>query len=398
MTRRIRIEPRLKTFAHVRALSAGIAVALIVTALASIVGSGQTSNPAQAPAVAPIADLQLPAGFRISVFASDLPGARLMTVSPEGTLLVARRRTHEVVALPDQNKDGVAEPSVILSGLTNAHSLAFKDGYLYIATTPAVMRVRWADGRPVGKPEEFAELPSSTPSVHTSRTIRVGKDGRLYVSIGSSCNVCVEPDPRRTTIQVFDGNGSHLQPYAVGLRNAIGFDWDPQTGRLWAADTGQDGSGDDFPPDEINLVEAGKHYGFPFFVGRNLANQAPELKDVQPAVTAAQAVPPAFALPAHVTGIDLRFYTGTQFPAQYRNALFLSLHGSTTIPEKVGYKVVRIVMKDGSPVGLEDFVTGWLKGGIVSGRPAGLATGADGALYVSDDNKGFIYRITYGEK
>ena len=348
--------------------------------------------------MAPVADLEVPADFRISVFASGLPGARLMTVSPEGVLLVARRRTHEVVALPDQDKDGVAEPVVILGGLTNAHSLAFKAGYLYIATTPAVMRVRWANGRPGGQPERFGELPNSTPSLHTSRTIGFDRDGRLYVSIGSSCNVCVESDPRRTTMQVFGADGSNLEPFAIGLRNAIGFDWDPETGRLWADDAGQDGSGDAFPPDEINLIEAGRHYGYPFFVGQNQPNQVPELKDAQRTLTSDQAVPPAFALPAHVTGMDLRFYTGTQFPTPYRNVLFLSLHGSTTISEKIGYKVVRVVMKDGRPVGLEDFVTGWLKEGVVSGRPAGLATGADGALYVSDDNKGFIYRIAYGEK
>jgi glucose/arabinose dehydrogenase len=321
-----------------------------------------------------------------------------MTVSPEGVLLVARRRTHEVVALPDHDKDGVAEPKVILSGLTNAHSLAFSSGFLYIATTAAVMRVPWKNGAPVGDPETFAALPNSTPSLHTSRTIAFDKDGRLYASIGSSCNVCVETDSRRTTLQVFSADGSSSTPYAVGLRNAIGFDWDPQTGRLWAGDTAQDGSGASFPPDEINLVEAGNHYGYPFYVGLNVPNEVPELKDARPTITAHQAVPPALALPAHVTGIDLRFYTGTQFPTRYRNALFLALHGSTTVPEKVGYKVVRVVFKNGRPVTLEDFVTGWLKAGIVSGRPAGLATGADGALYVSDDNKGFIYRISYGER
>jgi glucose/arabinose dehydrogenase len=372
--------------------------AMLAIAFASTIGRGQTPPAPQAPPVAPIGDLKVPPHFGISVFASDLAGARLMTVSPEGVLLVARRRTHEVVALPDKNKDGRAEPEVILTGLTNAHSLAFKDGYLYIATTPAVMRVRWENGKPAGTPEKIADLPNSTPSVHVSRTIAFGKDGRLYVSIGSSCNVCVEPDPRRTTILVMNPDGSNPQPYARGLHNAIGFDWDPQTGRMWADETGQDGLGDNFPPDEINLIEAGKHYGFPFFVGRNLPNTVPELKDVQPTVTADVAVPPVLELPAHVSGIDLRFYTGWQFPAPYRNALFLALHGSTGIPEKVGYKVVRVVMKDGRPVGLEDFITGWLKDGVFSGRPAGLATGADGALYVSDDNKGFIYRIDYDGK
>jgi glucose/arabinose dehydrogenase len=362
---------------------------LLSIAIISATGHGQTLP----PAVALPADLIVPPGFTTSVFASDLAGARLMAVSPEGVLLVARRPRNEVVALPDRNKDGRAEPEVILNNLTNAHSLAFKDGYLYVATTPAVMRVKWQSGRPSGDPEKFADLPSSTPSVHVSRTINVGPDGQLYVAIGSSCNVCVESDPRRTTIQVIGADGS-MKPYARGLHNAIGFDWDPQTRRMWADDTGQDNLGDDYPPDEINQIEAGKHYGFPFFVARNQPNASqPELKDATPDTTADTAVPPVLDLPPHVTGMDLRFYTGTQFPATYRNALFLALHGSAR--KNNGYKVVRVLMTDGRPAGTEDFVSGFLKDGVVMGRPAGIATGADGALYVSDDNKGFIYRIAY---
>jgi glucose/arabinose dehydrogenase len=364
--------------------------AMLVSGLMSIVAQAQTPV---AP-VAPLSDLVVPPGFTISVFASGLIGARLMAVSPEGVLLVARRRTHEVVALPDKNKDGIAEPQVILTGQTNAHSLAFRGGYLYIATTPAVMRVRWTNGAPDGTPAVFAELPSSTPAVHTSRTLGFGPDGRLYVSIGSSCDVCTEADPRRTTIQVYDADGK-ARPYATGLRNANGFDWDPATGRLWAGDNGQDGLGPDYPPDEINLVEDGKHYGFPFFIGSNRANPTPVTEKVPAALSA---VAPALELPAHVASTDVRFYTGTQFPAAYRNAMFLTMHGSTAIPEKVGYKVVRVRMKDGRPEGVDDFVTGWVKDGVVSGRPAGLATGADGALYVSDDNKGFIYRISYAAR
>ena len=374
-----------------------VVAAVLFTSLISITTRGQAPAPVPlSPAVAPLADLVLPAGFKISVFARDLVGARFMAVSPEGVLVVARRRTHEVVALPDTDRDGRAEPQVILTGMPNAHSLAFHLGYLYIATTPAVMRVRWSNGAPVGEPERFVELPSSTPAVHTSRTIHFGKDGRLYVSIGSSCDVCVEADPRRTTIQVYNSDGSSAGAFAIGLRNANGFDFDPTTGRLWAGDNGQDAMGKDLPPDEINIVEGGRHYGFPFFIGPNVPNPAPVLSDARPNVTAVEAVPPALVLPAHVAVTDLRFYTGTQFPAAYRNALFVSMHGSTAIPEKVGYKVVRIVMKDGRPAGIEDFVTGWVKDGVVSGRPAGLMTGADGALYVSDDNKGFIYRIGHG--
>ncbi len=373
------------------AVAAGLALISV-----SSVGRAQAPAAPPAPAVAPLNDLKVPPGFSVSVFASELPGARMMAVSPEGVLIVARRRANEVVALPDKNGDGRAEPEVLLSDLTNAHSLAFKDGYLYISTTPAVVRVKWANGRPSGTPEKIIDLPTSTPSVHVTRSIAFGKDGRLYVAIGSSCNVCVEPDPRRTTIHVFNADGSNGQLFAKGMHNAIGFDWDPATGRMWAGDTGQDGLGDGVPPEEINLIEAGKHYGFPFFVGRNEANHVAELKDAKPDVTAEAAVAPALEMPAHVTPMDLRFYTGSQFPAAYRNALFLALHGSSTIPTKVGYKVVRVVMKDGRPAGTEDFMTGWLKNGEVTGRPAGLATGRDGALYVSDDNKGFIYRVSYG--
>jgi glucose/arabinose dehydrogenase len=382
------------------ALAGAMVVCALGFAAASTIGHGQAPTVPQTPAVAPLADLKVPAGFTLSVYASDLAGARYMAVSPEGVLLVARRPRGEVVALPDKGKRGKAEPEVILGNLPNAHSLAFKDGYLYIATTPAVMRVKWANGKPVGEPEKFADLPTSTPSLHVTRTIRFGPDGRLYVSIGSSCNACVESDPRRTTIQVVSADGT-LQPYARGLHNALGFDWDPQSGRMWADETGPEGLGDDFPPDEINLIEAGKHYGFPFFVGANAPTTAlPEMKDIAPTVMTDAVVAPALELPAHITGMDMRFYTGTQFPAAYRNALFLTLHGAGTLaaPKKIGYKVVRVVMKDGRPAGLEDFATGWLKDGVVSGRPAGLATGADGALYVSDDNKGFIYRIAYGEK
>jgi glucose/arabinose dehydrogenase len=386
----------MKTPSIVGMLGVIAGAAVLGMAGVSSAGHGQTPTVPAAPAVAPLGDLLVPAGFKVSVFASDLAGARMMTVSPEGVLLVARRRTSEVVALPDIDKNGRAEPQAILKDLTNAHSLAFKDGYLYIATTPAVMRVRWADGRPVGEPEKVVDLPTSTPSVHVSRTIAFGKDGRLYVGIGSSCNVCVEPDARRTTIQVFNADGSNGQPFARGLHNAIGFDWDPQTGRMWAGDTGQDGLGDGVPPEEINLIEPGKHYGFPFFIGRGEPNLVAELKEAKADVAAAAAVPPALELPAHTTPMDLRFYTGAQFPAAYRNALFLALHGSSTIPKKVGYQVVRVLMKNGRPTGVEDFMTGWLKDDVVSGRPAGLATGPDGALYVSDDNKGFIYRITYG--
>jgi glucose/arabinose dehydrogenase/quercetin dioxygenase-like cupin family protein len=347
------------------------------------------AQPAPAAPAVP-ANLTVPEGFGVSVFASGLTGARLMAVSPEGVLVVARRA--EVVALPDTDGDGVAEPKVLFSNMTYAHSLAFANGFLYIATTPAVLRVRWANGAPSGEPEPIVALPADKPSLHTSRTLRIGPDGRLYVTMGSSCNACVEPDARRTTMMVFDADGRNGRTFASGLRNTIGFDWDPRTGRLWGGEPGIDGLGDDVPPEEINLIEEGKNYGHPFFNGASKPTELPELKDARGPATA-QVTAPAFELPAHMTPMGVTFYTGTRFPEAYRTSLYVALHGSSTRSTKAGYKVVRLVMDNGRPTRSEDFLTGFLNGDSVSGRPVGVVTGADGALYVSDDNRGFVYRV-----
>jgi glucose/arabinose dehydrogenase len=367
--------------------------------LCGVVAAGQTpAPPAQPPAPAVPAELTVPAGFKVSVFASDVTNGRLMAVGPDGVLFVARMSKGDVVALPDRNKDGKADSvDVVAASLTRPHSLAFKGGYLYIATNPAVLRVKYANGKVEGTPEKVVDLPVSTTS-HWTRTIGFGRDGKLYVSIGSSCNLCEEEDPRRTTIMVYDADGSGGRPYAKGLRNAIGFDWDPRTGVLWADDMSEDGHGEDKPADEINRVEDGKHYGWPYLIDHNEPNA--KLTAAKGSLTPAQGTPPAFALQPHSSPIDLRFYTGDRFPAEYRGAMFLALHGSSPAQrkERLPGRVVRVLFKDGKPTGVEDFVTGWLKDGQVLGRPAGLATGADGALYISDDNKGFVYRVSYEGK
>jgi glucose/arabinose dehydrogenase len=285
----------------------------------------------------------------------------------------------------------------VVADLTRPHSVAFNGGYLYIATNPAVMRVKYANGKVEGAPEKFVDLPVSTTS-HWTRTLGFGRDGKLYVAIGSSCNLCEDEDARRTTIMVYNADGSGGRPYAKGLRNVIGFDWDPGTGVLWADDMGEDNHGEEKPSDEINRVEDGKHYGWPYFIDSNVPN--PNLTNAKGSLKPAEATPPALALQPHSSPIDLRFYTGSSFPAEYRGAMFVALHGSsaTARKERLPGRVVRVVFKDGRPTGLEDFVTGWLKNGQVLGRPAGLVTGADGALYISDDNKGFVYRVSYQKR
>lgn len=366
----------------------------------SIVGpAAQTAAPpAQPPAPAVPAELTAPPGFTVSVFASGVTSGRLMAVSPDGVLFVARQSRGDVVALPDRDKDGKADSvDVVVADLTRPHSLAFNGGYLYIATNPAVVRVKYANGKVEGAPETFVDLPVSTTS-HWTRTIGFGKDGKLYVAIGSSCNLCEDEDPRRTTIMVYDADGTGGRPYARGLRNAIGFDWDPGTGVLWADDMGEDGLGEDKPSDEINRVEDGKHYGWPYFIDDNEPH--PKLTAPKGSLKAADATPPALELQPHSSPIDLRFYTGSSFPAEYRGAMFVALHGSSPAmrKERLPGRVVRVTFKDGHPTGVEDFVTGWMKDGQVLGRPAGLITGADGALYISDDNKGFVYRVSYQAK
>ncbi len=369
----------------------------IICLICFIHAPGQSPAPPQAPAV--LAELAVPAGFKVSVFASDVTNARLMAVSPDGVLFVARQSKGDVVALPDRDKDGKADKTeVVVSGLTRPHSLAFQKGYLYIATNPAVVRVKYANGKVEGAPEKFIDLPVST-TAHYTRTIGFDKSGKLYVAIGSSCNLCEDEDPRRATMMVYNADGTGGRPYARGMRNAIGFDWDPKTGVLWADDMGEDKHGEEKPGDEINRIEDGKNYGWPYFIENNTPN--PNLTDAKKTLKASDATPPAFLLSAHLSPIDLRFYTGNKFPAAYRGAMFVALHGSspTARKDKAGYKVVRIVFKDGKPAAQEDFVTGWLKDGQANnGRPAGLITGADGALYISDDSKGFVYRVTYEKK
>lgn len=356
--------------------------------------SAQAQNPApQAPATP--ADLKVPAGFKVSVFASEVTGARLMAVSPDGVLYVARQPKGDVVALPDRDRDGKADKmEVVATNLVRPHSLAFHKGFLYIATNPTVLKMKYANGKIEGTPVKVVDLPVST-TPHWTRTIGFGKDGKLYVAIGSSCNLCEDEDQRRTTIMVYNADGTGGRAYAKGLRNAIGFDWDPKTGALWADDMGEDKQGEEKPADEINRIEDGKHYGWPYYIGANIPNS--NLTNAKGSLKASDATPPAFELQPHSSPIDLRFYTGKKFPVAWRGAMFVALHGSspTARKDRIPGAVVRVVFKDGKPAGVEDFVTGWMKDGQIMGRPAGLITGADGALYISDDNKGFIYRVSY---
>ncbi|MGH7411346.1 MAG: PQQ-dependent sugar dehydrogenase, partial [Candidatus Methylomirabilis sp.] len=336
----------------------------------------------------------LPLGFRAEIFASTLGAPRFMTLDPSGTLLVSTPRQGRVVALPDRNGRGKADEVVtVAEDLNLPHGLAFRAGDLYVAETGRVLRFRYNPttlkaSHPV---VVVPNLPSG--GGHWTRTIAFGPDGGLYVSVGSTCNDCREEDRRRAAIIRYNADGSGQRLFATGLRNAVGITFHPLRGLLWATVNERDWRGDDLPPDYITEVKEGAFYGWPdcFVSQRRIIPEPGKLERCWNwKVTL-----PTLEIQAHSAPLGLAFYTGQQFPREYQGSLFVAYHGSWNRSVPTGYKVVRVVVREGRPVGVEDFATGWLEGTAFWGRPVDVLVGKDGALYVSDDYAGHIYRITF---
>ena len=337
--------------------------------------------------------LTLPGGFEIDVFAAGMARARFMAWSPEGDLLISEtvQTNGKVYVLPDRDRDGVADDRVVFAqGLRSPHGLAFYQHYLYVAEETRVVRFVWQGGQPAAGPPEVivAGLPGGG---HVTRTIGFGPDGKLYLSVGSSCNVCVEADERRAAITQYNPDGSGGRLYARGLRNAVGFVWRPGTDELWATNNGRDRLGDDVPPETINLVRDGADFGWPSCINGTM----PDPQFGRPG-SCEGVTRPAVEMQAHSAPLGLRFYTGEMFPPDFDGDLLVAFHGSWDRAEPTGYKLVRVRFQDGRPTGqVEDFVTGWLVGGQAWGRPADVIVGADGSVYLSDDSLGVVYRITF---
>lgn len=341
--------------------------------------------------------LRVPDGFSVTVFESGIPNVRMMRFTDEGDLLVSAPRAGRVYLVErDVDGDGVAQGNrVLLEGLDRPHGLALHDGWLYVAETGAVLRVRFdAKKRAVvGAPERIIEdLPSG--GRHWTRTVGVGPDDRLYVSVGSSCNACIEDDARRAAITRYALDGSGEEIHATGLRNAVGFAWQPGTGALFATDNNRDLLGDDFPPGELDVITAGGFYGWPFANGDRVPD--PDFDEGYEAEIAAS-IPPAHGFAAHTAPLGITFYEGDRFPERYRGAAFVALHGSWNRSKKIGYEVVAVLFGEDDLLREEPFLTGFLHEDEVIGRPVDIAVGPDGALYVSDDYTGQIYRVAYGE-
>jgi len=344
-------------------------------------------------------ELKLPEGFRIEVFAGDLEGPRMLTFTPGGVLLVSESGEGKVVALPDAQHAGEADRVVtVLSGLNEPHGMAFYEGKFYVAENDKVRRYDWDEANlRATNGQKLADLP--TGGGHSTRSL-LFLGGKMYVSAGSSCNVCIEKDPRRAAVMQFNPDGSGQEIFAKGLRNAVGLAVNPKTNTLWVTVNGRDWLGDDLPPETIyDLGKGGVDAGWPYCYG----DRVPDANFSKPGDNRCQSViEPKVQMQAHSAPLGLAFNEGTMFPAEYRNNMFVAFHGSWNRSIPTGYKVVRVKLDDnGQPVGgAQDFITGWLapgetKKGRWMGRPVGIAFGSDGSMYLSDDAGGAVYRITY---
>ena len=358
---------------------------LSVACSAPTEGTGQTTNDD------PQAFVQVPRGFEVSIFAEGLSGVRMLEMGPDGRLYAVRSSAGEVVRF-DVNADGTADgdPSIVASGLRQPYGLAFRNGDLYVGETHQVTRLAGP-----AFTQETIIVPGLPTGGHWTREIEFGPDGLLYLSVGSSCNLCEEGDARRAAVVRYAANGSGEEIIAEGLRNTVGLAFHPETGALWANQNERDNLGDDVPAEELNILSPGgavEHFGWPYCYGDRVPN--PEYAD--DAQRCAGTVPPALKMQAHSAPLGMVFYDGDQFPVEYRGDLFMAFHGSWNRSEPTGYKVVRVRVENGQPISYEDFAAGWLSGsGSVRGRPVAVEVGPEGSLYVSDDGAGRIWRVRW---
>ncbi|GEM_PF-52081 len=344
-------------------------------------------------APAPVEWLRLPEGFRATVFAAPVPGARSLAVGARGTVFVGSRGSGRVYALVDADGDGRADEILTLArGLDEPNGVAFHGGALYIAAHRRILRLDDIESRLHDPPHPVVVYAGLPPERHHGRRyIRFGPDGHLYLSIGAPCNVCRAPGHGLIVRLGRRGEGPP-QVYARGVRNSVGFDWRPGTGVLWFTDNGRDWLGDERPPDELNRAPLpGRHFGFPYCHGAAIADP----RYGGPEHPCQAYTPPARELGPHVAALGMRFYTATAFPPAYRGAVFIAEHGSWNRSRKIGYRVTMVRPDVAGPGGYRVFASGWLRADRVRGRPVDVAVTADGALLVSDDYAGAVYRIEY---
>jgi len=339
----------------------------------------------------PLERIVLPPGFRIELVAR-VENARQMALGERNTLFVGSLRAGKVHAIELDERYRARRIHLIAGDLRMPAGVAWRDGSLYVSAVERILRFDDIERRLADPPAPVtirADLPREAH--HGWRFIAFGPDGWLYMPVGAPCNICA-PDPERyAAILRMRPDGSELQTFARGIRNSVGFDWNPQDRSLWFTDNGRDWLGDDAPPDELNHApRAGLHFGFPYCHGGTLADP-----DFGRQHACAEFVAPAQNLDAHVAALGMRFYSGAMFPAAYRGQIFIAEHGSWNRSRKSGYRIALVRLAAGRVLAYETFASGWLQGETAWGRPADLLVLPDGSLLVADDHAGAIYRIVY---
>jgi glucose/arabinose dehydrogenase len=340
----------------------------------------------------PIDTIKLPPGFHVSIFA-EVPNARSMTLSPKGTVFVGNRRGGKVYAVVDADRDGKADNVyTIASGLDSPNGVAFRDGALYVAENSRILRFDDIE-KTLTHPPKAVVVNEEYPKdrAHGWKFIAFGPDGKLYVPVGAPCNICERSEPIYASITRINPDGTGREIFAHGVRNTVGFDWHPRTGELWFTDNGRDWMGDDMPADELNRApRKGMHFGFPYIHQGDVPDpehgQGKKMEEF---------TPPVRKLGPHVAALGMRFYTGKMFPEEYRGHIFIAEHGSWNRSSPIGYRVTLVKLSGSQAVSYVPFAEGWLQGGQAWGRPVDVLVMPDGALLVSDDMAGVIYRITY---
>lgn len=334
--------------------------------------------------------LKVPRGFKVNLFAAGLDRPRVIATGPDGHLYVSLPSSGKVIVLPDDNRDGVADREVVFAvKLNRPHGLAFLGKDLVVAETGRILLLQDTNGDLKADVRKVLSEDIPSGGGHWTKTVIAGSDGLLYISAGSSCNVCIEEDKRRASVlRLREGR---IEVFAKGLRNSVGIAFHPETKELWGVDNGRDWLGDELPPEELNMIAEGGDYGWPYCYGERVPDQ-----DYGSTERCGSTIPPAVKMLAHSAPLGIVFGSALKFPAYYSDSLYIAFHGSWNRTVRTGYKLVMIPFKNGKPAGTPvDFVTGWGTGQGIWGRPVYPAAGRDGALYVSDDYSGAIYRITY---
>jgi glucose/arabinose dehydrogenase len=355
-------------------------------------------RPAKAEATAArISQLKVPRGFELSVFARNVGHPRMMYVSDNGFVYVTDRDDGKLTLLKDVNKDGVSDSTIVLLEMEHLHGIAFHAGKLYLA---AVKEIYTAPLKTNGRLGQLKPIITDLPDAgqHHNRTIGFGPDSLLYISIGSTCNSCVETNRESAAMLAARPDGSGRRIFSKGLRNTIGFDWHPTTKELWGWDNGTDHLGDERGREELNKLTENSDYGWPFVFEEGKPDRHHDPKNLSHAEYAAKCVNPSLTYTAHGASMSFIFYRGNQFPNEYRNCGFVAMRGSWNRKEPTGHCVLLVRYNDqGQPKSYEDFFSGFLIENSKSrfGRPVGLAQYIDGSLLVSDDLNGIIYKISY---